>query len=550
MAQRTVKVAVVGSGLAGLTSAHLLSVAKPRNEDVDVEVHLFEKADSLGLDAYSVSVEVPNVKTGKRSEWRVDVPMRSFQGGYYPRLMAFYKHLGISYLQRDFSYSFSLLRTSTAPDGSLEQNTTTTFIYDGQSGRKGISIPSTIRHKLQRGSMSRNLLTYISFMTTTALLAFNYLRAIFLSTPWFRTATSATETFEEWTAYNTPRGAIARWLGLHKSWERYAVEVLIPLFSAVCTAPEEDIWQHPVEEFLDYMWLTFGTHHYVVTGGVRKAAERLARDVRHVHLGAPIDSLTPDPCDPSRVSITANGTTHHGFAHVVFATQANTAALLLKGYAKSLPSDSPTRVAVEDQVEHLSKFQYSKNLVVNHTDESLLPDSPSDIRDLNLVCWDPSSALASKRAIASETVNGLCLPHSYAMATHVIPRPVGVSADAIPVYQTTNPTRAIAKEKVLSVARMERAVLTPAAKEARRAFCEEVPAARPWWACPAQAPTRLGCAQGAGALTGMSAGPGVWVCGSYAHVGIPLLEGCVVSARNVTEGIFTCERLDVEKQPW
>jgi protoporphyrinogen oxidase len=43
MPPRTVKVAVVGSGLAGLTAAHLLSVAKPKNGNVEFEVHLFEK---------------------------------------------------------------------------------------------------------------------------------------------------------------------------------------------------------------------------------------------------------------------------------------------------------------------------------------------------------------------------------------------------------------------------------------------------------------------------------------------------------------------------
>lgn len=37
-----VKVAVVGSGLAGLTAAYLLTTARAE-DDVDFEVHLFEK---------------------------------------------------------------------------------------------------------------------------------------------------------------------------------------------------------------------------------------------------------------------------------------------------------------------------------------------------------------------------------------------------------------------------------------------------------------------------------------------------------------------------
>ena len=39
---RTVKVAVVGSGLAGLTVAHLLSKTEPGG-DFEFQVHVFEK---------------------------------------------------------------------------------------------------------------------------------------------------------------------------------------------------------------------------------------------------------------------------------------------------------------------------------------------------------------------------------------------------------------------------------------------------------------------------------------------------------------------------
>jgi microfibrillar-associated protein 1 len=48
---RRVKVAVVGSGLAGLTSAWLLT--RPmKNRDVEFEVHLFEKVTRVSMHAH------------------------------------------------------------------------------------------------------------------------------------------------------------------------------------------------------------------------------------------------------------------------------------------------------------------------------------------------------------------------------------------------------------------------------------------------------------------------------------------------------------------
>ncbi len=46
---RTVKVAVVGSGLAGLTSAWLLTRSM-KNKDVKFEVHIFEKVCGTIID--------------------------------------------------------------------------------------------------------------------------------------------------------------------------------------------------------------------------------------------------------------------------------------------------------------------------------------------------------------------------------------------------------------------------------------------------------------------------------------------------------------------
>lgn len=59
-----IKVAVIGSGLAGLTAAHHLAGSH-------AEVHLFEKAPTLGMDAASISVDPEHNSSQKNI--RIDV---------------------------------------------------------------------------------------------------------------------------------------------------------------------------------------------------------------------------------------------------------------------------------------------------------------------------------------------------------------------------------------------------------------------------------------------------------------------------------------------
>ena len=71
------KIAVIGSGLAGLTAAYLLcSNVDDTGKKESFEVHLFEKGDRIGLDAASVDVAGVDGKV-----YRVDNPMRAVQGG-------------------------------------------------------------------------------------------------------------------------------------------------------------------------------------------------------------------------------------------------------------------------------------------------------------------------------------------------------------------------------------------------------------------------------------------------------------------------------------
>ncbi|KAI9899492.1 hypothetical protein N3K66_005953 [Trichothecium roseum] len=73
------RVAIIGTGLAGLATAHLLQ----RDNKHRYAVTLFEQADGLSFDGASVAIK--NEKTGDIE--RIDLPMRAVAGGYYANLM-------------------------------------------------------------------------------------------------------------------------------------------------------------------------------------------------------------------------------------------------------------------------------------------------------------------------------------------------------------------------------------------------------------------------------------------------------------------------------
>ncbi|KAJ3986320.1 hypothetical protein F5890DRAFT_1005281 [Lentinula detonsa] len=541
---RVVKVAVVGTGLAGLTAAYLLSGSS--SSEVEFEVHVFEKSSTLGMDSSSIVLPVP----GKDQKWRIDVPMRSFQSGYYNTLISLYKHLGISFRKTDFSYSFSRLIPK---NDDNSRQITTDIIYNGNSGIAGVSIPSSMRLSGKVLSSihaaAAEAYVYGIFLLMCIKLLILYIRVLLLSIPIFRPQDVEEMTFRTWSTSMIPRGSLARWTSLDLAWMEFTQAVLVPLFSAVCTAPESDIYDHPVEEFLDYMWLTFGHHHYVALNGVQEVVSKLISGVQHVHLSSPISSIQIDPDDPSTCSIHVSNRdkarVHTGFHHIIFATQAVRAVPLLESFASSLPPHAKAkRRAVEDQVACLRQFTYCSTLVINHTDPSLLPDDIQDKRDLNLISLDRNSHPSKTQEVNLSEVEDAwslrCLPPSYTMATHVLTPPEGYPAHLTTIYQTTNPIIEPRESRILSVATLERAVLTVQSKQALKGLNVEYE--RKWWQGAGQGKSRLGPLQGARRGDELDQTPGIWICGSYAYSGIPLLEGCVVSAKNVVQqGIWKSE---------
>jgi hypothetical protein len=213
------------------------------------------------MDCHSVSFP----GGGEKDEWRVDVPMRSFQGGtspfliipvatqslvltttagYYTQLIKLYQKLGVTFSKRGFTYSFVRLSESVGTVPTFAPN----FIYNGANGLRGVSLPSSL--KASATSFFELSRVYMVFAFSTLVVLAAYVRLLWLCAPPHRHADISTLTLDEWTTRTIPRGVLARSTGAEARWRAFVADVLVPLFSAVCTAPAEDVWNHPAEELL------------------------------------------------------------------------------------------------------------------------------------------------------------------------------------------------------------------------------------------------------------------------------------------------------------
>lgn len=290
----------------------------------------------------------------------------------------------------------------------------------------------------------------------------------------------------------------------------------------------------------EYVWVTLTSHHYKVESETRDVVSRLSSNIPYIHTSCPVVSIVPGSAGSGQVSISTTTQIHTGFSHVIMATEANKGSMLLDSYLAALPKKKlQHRELVEQLIACMQTVRYCKAIVINHRDEQVLPPDPASRKDLNLV-----SGLGpyGKEGAANKSTD--VLPTSYTMTTHRIFSDETQTASA--VYQTTNPTVKISPKDILSTSIMERAVLTVEGKRALEQLSVARKVQSRWWWFKDTTKTTLGPLQGAGCLNPQSKDvPGIWICGSYAYHGIPLLEGCVGSAKDIVEqGILPSEGLN------
>ncbi|KAJ2761606.1 hypothetical protein IWQ57_006003, partial [Coemansia nantahalensis] len=311
---------VVGSGLAGLTTAHLLQKS-------GCEVDLFERESSIGMDVGSLTVDGV----------RVDVPFRVTTPDYYPYLCGLYAYLGIKFAPADYSLGFA--------DGLGE----TVWSYTNtQAGGMYLPVPDDLRRGA-RLAVTRD-----------------WLRLVFASVKTMRVPAAL-----------RPGGRLSHvTIGQYLARAQYDAvfvdRVFLPFISSMLTCSLRAAAAYPATTILHFVAkVVCGGRVRKARDGVREVCERLTQGIARTHLGTSIDRIElPAEGSGGPVLLATSDGKEHRFDEVVLATPADTAARLLRAAQGPAGRRAGKGAAGPpgELIDALQSVPYENTTVVTHRD--------------------------------------------------------------------------------------------------------------------------------------------------------------------------------------
>jgi len=306
------RVAIIGSGISGLSAAWLLS----RRYDVTV----FEQADWIGGHSHTVDA----IPAGGGDALAVDTGFIVYNARNYPNLVSLFDHLGVATQPTDMSFAVSL-------DGG----------------------------RLEYGSdMPRGL-----FAQPANLLRPRFIIMLRDVARFYRTAPLALAALE-----TAPSNlSLGDWLAQEGYSAPFAQDHLLPMAAAIWSAPARDMLAFPAVSLLRFfhnhglLQMAARPQWRTVIGGSRAYVAKLTASFRQrIQTGRAVVAARRDPDPGAGVTLRLADGSETRFDQAVFACHADQALALL------------TDADAEERL-HLGAFSYQENRAVLHSDLALMP---------------------------------------------------------------------------------------------------------------------------------------------------------------------------------
>ena len=310
----TRRVAIVGSGIAGLSAAHHL-----RGQ---AHVTLFEAGDYFGGHSHTVDVTLPS-PLGHQT-YGVDTGFLVYNERTYPGLIALFESLGVEVAQTDMSFSVQV---------------------PGRHGRNVLEWNGATLNTVF--AQRSNLFKPRFWQMLREILRFN---------------TLATELAEQNDDAQLLQ-PLQDFLRIHRFGDAFRDGYLLPMLGCIWSCPTDQMLQFPVATMVRFchnhglIQVNHRPQWYTVRGGARHYVEKIVAGLDAAHLHTPVRRIARHT---SGVDVHTDAGSQH-FDHVVLATHSDQALALL---------EQPC--LMEQSV--LGRIRYHDNRAVLHTDVRCMPE--------------------------------------------------------------------------------------------------------------------------------------------------------------------------------